>query len=539
MLLSLFQQNLAGGGGGGGGSTTWNPADKWPSIVLSNGNLTATHSGPGGATGVRSTTGKSSGKYVFKFSAMAIVSSGADDALSISPTSVALDDYGYNDPLITTMYFQGDVYSSQTGPVSTVSGATGPFYAIDFDNGTIRTSANGTTWNGPYTFPVTATPSYLYAILSTNTASLTLDPAPTGWTLAGFSNWDAPSGSNYTLTADAGSFAETGVAAFQAQTRASSLGAFALTGQAALQKVSRASAVGAFALTGVASNQALSQVAESGAFTLAGQDATLTAVIAGAGVSLPADVGTFTLSGVAATQDISTASNAAAFALTGVAANQQIARQSSAGAFTLSGVAALQKPTGASSVGSFTLAGVATFQRLTGSASAGAFVLTGNDAALVTTAAVNYTLAADSGAFVLTGQAVADPASAAPVRNTGGWLPETREARNKRKTRQRKERAAWDAIERDLAAAYAKAMGIPQETAAEVVAETLAPRDPEIVRRIAEQLAGSPDPAASQLLKQIEARLASLHGLLAAHVEAQAARMRDEEDAILALLLAA
>jgi hypothetical protein len=48
-------------------ATTWNPADKTSGLTLSNGNLTANFpSGSGGDQGTRSTTSKTSGKWVFE-----------------------------------------------------------------------------------------------------------------------------------------------------------------------------------------------------------------------------------------------------------------------------------------------------------------------------------------------------------------------------------------------------------------------------------------------------------------------------------------
>ena len=194
--------------------------------------------------------------------------------------------------------------------------------------------------------------------------------------------------SGVTLTADAGSFALTGVAAGLALTRtiASDAGALTLTGNA----------------TGLTASRVLA--ASAGAFTHTGVAAGLSRV-----QLLTADAGAFTLTGVAAGLTVSRrlVADAGSFALTGVAAGLgriQILT-AAGGSFTLAGANTGLMLTRAlpASVGTFTRTGISA--SLTASrvltASGGSFARTGNDAAFSRI----QILTADAGAFALTGSA--------------------------------------------------------------------------------------------------------------------------------------
>lgn len=122
----------------------------------------------------------------------------------------------------------------------------------------------------------------------------------------------------------------------------------------------------------------------------------------------------------------------------------------------------------------------------------------------------------------------------------GGWV-ETREARKARKEYEAKRRESWRKLEETIEDAYAQATGQPRKAVKPVVKEALASRDPETVRRLAERLAASADPAAALLVQRIEARLAEISrfaGLIAEiEQEQMLARWRDEEDALALLLM--
>jgi hypothetical protein len=123
----------------------------------------------------------------------------------------------------------------------------------------------------------------------------------------------------------------------------------------------------------------------------------------------------------------------------------------------------------------------------------------------------------------------------------GAWI-EPRQAEKARRKAEREKREAWRRLEEDIEEAYAKATGKPRKQIKPVVREALAARDPESVKRIAEQLSVSTDPAAVALTQRIDARVSEIEQLvlLIAEVEQAMAfaRMRDEDEAIALLLMA-
>ena len=199
-----------------------------------------------------------------------------------------------------------------------------------------------------------------------------------------------PSGA--TLTADAGSFALTGVAAGLGLTRtiAGDVGSCALTGNA----------------TGLTTSRVLT--ASAGAFTQTGVDAGLSA-----GNNLTASAQSFALSGIAAgllRQSTLTASGGS-FTLTGntTGLSRVQVLVASGGAFTFTGVAAglnASRVLGAGT-GAFTLTGIdagltpiTSLSTLT--AAAGAFTLAGVAAGLT----ISRQIVAEPGAFTFAGQSV-------------------------------------------------------------------------------------------------------------------------------------
>jgi hypothetical protein len=109
---------------------TWNPADKSVNITLTNGNLTATAGGTGGS--VRSTLGKSSGKWYFE-----IYQSGGQNPVGIGNSSASLAHYaGYD--VNGYGYLAGLLYHAGT---TSYGGATSASHwwgiALDMDNKTL------------------------------------------------------------------------------------------------------------------------------------------------------------------------------------------------------------------------------------------------------------------------------------------------------------------------------------------------------------------------------------------------------------------
>lgn len=113
----------------------------------------------------------------------------------------------------------------------------------------------------------------------------------------------ASSGTAYTLTADAGSFALTGQDAefLIGRILTADAGSFSLTGQDANLNIGRVltADAGEFLLTGQDATLSVGRVltADAGAFVLDGQDATLTVTTGGTAYTLTADAGEFLLDG--------------------------------------------------------------------------------------------------------------------------------------------------------------------------------------------------------------------------------------------------
>jgi hypothetical protein len=222
--------------------------------------------------------------------------------------------------------------------------------------------------------------------------------------------------STYTLTADKGSYTQTGVAATlkQAHLLTAAVGSYSLTGVAASLKVGYkvTAVVGSYTLTGVAAALRRTYTpltASAGSYSLTGVSASLKV-----GYKVAASVGSYSLTGIAAALRRTytpLAAGAGSYSLTGKAANLLVghAVTAAAGAYTLTGVAAGLRRTYtalAASAGSYSLTGVAA--QLT-YAPTGAYVLgaAGGSYSLTGVAAglrvARNPLAAGAGAYSLAG----------------------------------------------------------------------------------------------------------------------------------------
>jgi hypothetical protein len=140
-------------GGGGTATTTWNPSDKSSaSIVLSNGNLTATNSsGNIGGNGVRATTSRSSGKLYFEYTSGPWNSSSDFSCMGITTASQSFTNIGTSfgpNSLITfsdtSTFFNG----SSAGTILGGSAQNSVWsWAIDLDNKKVWIRKNGGVWN--------------------------------------------------------------------------------------------------------------------------------------------------------------------------------------------------------------------------------------------------------------------------------------------------------------------------------------------------------------------------------------------------------
>lgn len=326
-------------------------------------------------------------------------------------------------------------------------------------------------------------------VTSFTSRSVSVGGTASGWVAGSVElvpQWGGAAGAaSYTLVADRGAFTYSGVAAGLRAARklVSAQGTYALTGQAAgLKRGLRiVSNQGSYSLTGNAAGVVAARKlsAAQGSYSLTGIDATLTYTPAAAAYTLTADAGSYSLTGVAA----------------GLVAKRMLV--ASPGSYALTGRSAGFNG-----------------QRLL-SAASGSYAVTGRAATLTYTPAVaNYVLTAEAGVYAVTGRdAACNVAGQSAVTSSGAPC-------------------------KPLILPYRK-----QEP------KTQPPAQPEI--------SASPDKAdvaLSAIAERIDAVLAKSDGIRAqaniaiaaateqamlAGQEAQKLARQDEEDALIALLLAA
>ncbi|EIM25743.1 hypothetical protein [Microvirga lotononidis] len=179
-------------------ATTWNAADKAASVDLTNGNLTATKSGANGQAAVRSASGKTSGKWVAKFT-IATLADITQGGVGFANASYGLNTYlgsSVNDIayyLDNSIWYNGGDRGDWTGITGGSTARPVSFFlAIDIDGKLTQASFNGTDWSttvNPFDITTASPTVFVAAQLFTAGDSVTLDTKPTGWTLSGFSNW--------------------------------------------------------------------------------------------------------------------------------------------------------------------------------------------------------------------------------------------------------------------------------------------------------------------------------------------------------------
>ncbi len=179
--------------------TTWSTTDKAASVSLSNGNLTATKAGAHGVmAAVRSSTGKTTGKWVYKVTVNAW-NSQFDGGFGFANAAYVLTDYlgaSVNDVAFflddNIWYNGGDRGDWISLPGADLTPPLSFFLAIDVDATDARVSFNGTDWSAAIdVFDILVANNTVYAAVQLFTVgdSVTADFAPTGWTLSGYSNW--------------------------------------------------------------------------------------------------------------------------------------------------------------------------------------------------------------------------------------------------------------------------------------------------------------------------------------------------------------
>jgi hypothetical protein len=172
--------------------TTWSNTDK-SSLLTVSGN-TATHTGGGNSYGaVRSSTSKTAGKWVYR--AVPLVSNPVEVGAGFGIATSNLNNWIGADGSSVGAILDGAVWTNgNPGPVwDNTPPASGLFLAIDADANprTVRFSETGSAWSSPVS--VAGMTGAVFAMASTYAAndSWTADFNPGGWTLAGYSAWDA------------------------------------------------------------------------------------------------------------------------------------------------------------------------------------------------------------------------------------------------------------------------------------------------------------------------------------------------------------
>ena len=153
--------------GGGGAAATWNPSDKSANITLSGGDLTAT-STAGGPNNVRSTVGKSTGKYYSEHTVTH--SSGAEYSLGVATAADPLNEYGGSYTTGIAFYMDGTVYynSALVTTIQSTSSGQRVDMAVDLDADLIWWRTAGGNWNNSGTAnPATGTGGIALSVAGT------------------------------------------------------------------------------------------------------------------------------------------------------------------------------------------------------------------------------------------------------------------------------------------------------------------------------------------------------------------------------------
>ena len=146
-LMPGFGAFTPASGGGGGATATWNPADKNANVTLSSGNLVATKTGGGySGSNVRSTLGKTTGKYYSEH--VLTFSVGAEYSLNIANASAPLDFYGGGNDAIG-YYADGTVYRDDAllATIAAVTSGQRVCQAVDVGAGLVWWRVGTGNWN--------------------------------------------------------------------------------------------------------------------------------------------------------------------------------------------------------------------------------------------------------------------------------------------------------------------------------------------------------------------------------------------------------
>jgi hypothetical protein len=150
-------------------STTWNPADKGAGVTLSNGNRTATLTTATGDQGTRSTTSKTSGKFVYEV-VWNQVGGYADTGAGIALSTAAFTSLGANGTggFIVFANSGGMFLNGANQGLSGWAASATAMFAVDLTNGKVwfASSNNPGKWNNTTHDPATNTGGYSLSALS-------------------------------------------------------------------------------------------------------------------------------------------------------------------------------------------------------------------------------------------------------------------------------------------------------------------------------------------------------------------------------------
>lgn len=169
-----------------GAPVSWNPSDKANTVTLSNSNKTATIA-PAGATSVRGTVGKSTGKWYYEV----LVGGGEFNMIGLGRATSDIDSYPGSDSTSVGYYSNGTKFGGNDNGSAGASYATGDRIgvAIDADTGTVRYYKNGAQQGNP---AVVSTGFAYFPMVGNggggNPTILTLQDTPT-YPVSGYTQW--------------------------------------------------------------------------------------------------------------------------------------------------------------------------------------------------------------------------------------------------------------------------------------------------------------------------------------------------------------
>ena len=151
-MLNVNQ--LTGFGASAAAYTTWNPSDKSSAITLSAGNLVVTHAAVDSVASVRSTVGKSSGKWYWEVT-MTALGGNNNSLIGVMRSSTPVTSYPGADTAGYSYYGLGgtkyyNAVSTTYGATYTVGDVIG--VALDMDAGTLTFYKNNVSQGVAFTW---------------------------------------------------------------------------------------------------------------------------------------------------------------------------------------------------------------------------------------------------------------------------------------------------------------------------------------------------------------------------------------------------